>query len=103
MFGENVVGTVQKLFMSESLTLVSSVFYGLHFIIIAITSVLLWFFKKRLFKGYTLSMGIFSYMALLTFIVVPTAPPWFAGDGINLVSRGTSHPPPTHRKFFHVI
>lgn len=89
LFGGNVVGTVQKLFMSESLTLVSSILYGLHFVIIAIASVSLWFLNRRLFKGYTLSMGIVSYMALFTFIVIPTAPPWLAGDGINLVSQGT--------------
>ncbi len=91
IFGGNVVGTVQKLFMSESLTLASSVLYGLHFVIIAIASVSLWFLNRRLFRGYTLSLGIVSYMALFTFIVIPTAPPWFAGDGINLVSWGTLH------------
>jgi len=86
MFGENIVGTFQKMFMSQTLTFLSSILYGLHFIMIAFAAVLLWLVNRRLFKGYALSMSITSYFALTTFVVLPTAPPWLAGDGLNLIS-----------------
>ena len=88
LVGSNFVLAVQTTFLSPITTLVSIFFYGLHVFLIMIALFLFWLKKKAVFKGYAYSMVLTSYLGLITFIVLPTAPPWLAGTARNLLSSG---------------
>lgn len=88
LVGVNLISIVQTAFYSPTTTLISTIFYGLHVFLVVIAMVLFWFTSRRVYKGYTYSMILTSYLALLTFIIVPTAPPWFEGAGKNMLNTG---------------
>jgi len=88
LFGMNLTLAVQTTFQSAAVTMVSTFFYGLHVFLIVIAMVLFWFTSRAIYRGYTYSMILTSYLALLTFVLIPTAPPWFAGSAQNLLSQG---------------
>jgi membrane-associated phospholipid phosphatase len=84
LWGFNLTGWVQTTFSSAAMTQVTSFFYTLHFPLVVLTSGSLWYFKRQLFGKYTATMIITSYAALATFILVPTAPPWYQGVAADL-------------------
>jgi membrane-associated phospholipid phosphatase len=88
LVGVNLISIVQTTFNSPTTTLISTIFYGLHVFLVVIAMVLFWFTSSRVYKGYTYSMILTSYLALLTFIIVPTAPPWFESAGKNMLNVG---------------
>jgi membrane-associated phospholipid phosphatase len=88
LVGVNVISIVQTAFDSPTTTLISTIFYGLHVFLVVIGMVLFWFTSRRVYKGYAYSMILTSYLALMTFIILPSAPPWFEGTGKNMLSDG---------------
>ncbi|MGP8124412.1 MAG: phosphatase PAP2 family protein [Nitrososphaerales archaeon] len=88
LVGSDFTLDVQRAFLSPAATLVSTVFYGLHVFLIMIALVLFWFKNKTVYRGYTYSLVVTSYLALLTFVALPTAPPWLAGSAQNLLGAG---------------
>jgi len=88
LVGSNFVLAVQTTFLSPITTTVSIFFYGLHVFLIMIALFLFWLKRKAVFRGYAYSMVLTSYLGLITFIVLPTAPPWLAGTAKNLLSSG---------------
>jgi len=88
MFG--FASTLQNTFASPSVTLLSTVFYGLHVFLIIAAIVLFWFTNRTIYRGYVHSMVLTSYLALITFIAFPTSPPWFTGAAQNLLSAGNA-------------
>jgi membrane-associated phospholipid phosphatase len=87
-FGFNFIGTVQKTFASSTVTLVSTFFYELHLPLVIIAMVLFWFTNRNAYKGYTYSLILTSFLALITFAIFPTAPPWLSGTANNLLADG---------------
>lgn len=90
LIGLNLPLAVQNAFSSSWVTLVSTVFYGLHVYLVIAAIILFWFLNKAVYRGYAYSMVLCSYLALITFVVLPTAPPWYAGVAKNLLPSGTS-------------
>jgi membrane-associated phospholipid phosphatase len=91
LWGFNVTGWIQSAFYSPLLTQVTSFFYTLHFPLVVITSATLWYFNRQLFGKYTATMILTSYAALVTFVLLPTAPPWYQNVAANLYqSTGAS-------------
>lgn len=90
IWGFNVTGWIQSTFYSPAVTYVSSFFYSLHLPLIVVTSVALWRFNKELFGKYVTAMVLTSYAALATFILMPTAPPWYEGVARDLFYGGSS-------------
>jgi membrane-associated phospholipid phosphatase len=91
IWGFNVTGWVQSTFFSTAMTEVTSFFYTLHFPLVVITSATLWYFRRSLFGKYMVAMIITSYASLATFILLPTAPPWYQGVAVDLYqSTGSS-------------
>ena len=84
IWGFNVTGWVQSTFSSTVMTQITSFFYTLHFPLVVITSATLWYFRRPLFGKYMVAMIITSYAALATFILLPTAPPWYQGVAVDL-------------------
>jgi membrane-associated phospholipid phosphatase len=80
---------LQKVFFSPSVTVASILFYGLHVFLIIVAVVLFWFRNRMIYRGYAYSMILTSYLALFTFVVFPTSPPWFTGAARNLLSDGS--------------
>jgi membrane-associated phospholipid phosphatase len=88
LVGFNLPMAVQTVFQSSWTSLVSTIFYGLHVFLVLIAVMLFWFFDRRVYRGYAYSMVVCSYLALFTFVLLPTAPPWFAGTARNLLPAG---------------
>ena len=88
LVGFDFTSAFQAAFASSAITLVSTFFYGLHVLLIIIAVVLFWFKNKTVYRGYAYSMILTSYLALLTFVIIPSAPPWFVGTARNLLTAG---------------
>ncbi len=92
MFGFNLTGTVQTLWNSASLTILFVFLYSLHLPLVLIASIFFWYTDKATYGKYASTLVITSYFALLTFVIVPTAPPWYEGLAKDLMqdSQGPS-------------
>jgi membrane-associated phospholipid phosphatase len=84
LWGYNVTGWVQATFSSHLMTQVTSFFYTLHFPLVVVTSATLWYFNRGIFGKYMTTMVMTSYAALITFVLFPTAPPWYQGVAADL-------------------
>jgi len=54
----------------------SSVVYFLHFVLPAAVGVYLWFDDRRRFQAFAASLLAVSFLAFLTYVALPTLPPW---------------------------
>jgi membrane-associated phospholipid phosphatase len=88
LVGFDFASVFQTAFASSAATLLSTFFYGLHAFLIVIAIGLFWFKDRLVYRGYAYSMVLTSYLALLTFIIVPAAPPYLVGAAKNLLSTG---------------
>jgi membrane-associated phospholipid phosphatase len=90
IWGFNLTGWVQSTFYSWYTTLITSFFYSLQLPLVAITSLALWHFNRQIFSKYVSAIVLTSYAALVTFLFLPTAPPWYLGVAHDLFYGGTS-------------
>lgn len=58
----------------------AAVIYFLHFIIPLFVALLFWFIDKKIFKQYTATIVVVSYLAFITYYIFPAMPPWMAGS-----------------------
>ncbi len=54
----------------------SSVVYFLHFVLPAVVGVYLWFDDRHRFQLFAASLLAVSFLAFLTYVALPTLPPW---------------------------
>lgn len=59
---------------------VGSMVYYSHFIVPPVTIAVLWFVNREQWLGYMRRFATLLFVACALFVVVPTAPPWMAGD-----------------------
>ena len=85
LWGFNLTGWIQSSFASTPLTDATFVLYEILVPFIAVTSIVLWRFGHSGFRKYITAMFLASFAALATFLLAPTAPPWFIGAANNLV------------------
>jgi membrane-associated phospholipid phosphatase len=90
LWGFSLTHLVQQAFLSPTLTTITLFLYSLHFPLIVIASVFLWFARRSLFNKYAISMILTSYVSLFVFVLMPTAPPWYEGVATNLVSAASA-------------
>lgn len=90
LWGTNLTGDIQTMFYSATLTDVTTFLYSLHFPMVAVAAILLWYSSKAYYKKYVYALLFSSYFSLLIFLVMPTAPPWYAGAATNLVQHPQS-------------
>jgi inositol phosphorylceramide synthase catalytic subunit len=95
LVGVNLTGLVQQHFLSPAVTEISLFFYSLHFPLIVVASVFLWFARRSLFNKYALAMVMTSYVSLMVFLLMPSAPPWYQGVATNLVTAASQAPQPS--------
>jgi len=90
LWGFNLTGWVQTTFASPFMTILATAFYSLHVPLVVATCVTVWFAKRSLFGKYVTVMVLTSYAALATFVIVPTAPPWYSGAAVNLYQSASA-------------
>jgi membrane-associated phospholipid phosphatase len=90
LWGFNLTGTIQQAFLSSAISSLALFLYSLHFPLIVVASVSLWFAKRSLFDKYAISMVVTSFASLFLFAVMPSSPPWYQGMASNLVSAAGS-------------
>ena len=87
IWGFNLTGWIQSTFSSASLTSVSYLLYELLVPFIALTSFVVWRYGRPNFGKFVTAVLLTSYAGLVTFLFVPTAPPWLVGAAENLVQH----------------
>jgi membrane-associated phospholipid phosphatase len=85
LWGFNLTGWVQGTFYSAVTTAVTSLVYLAFVPIVLGSAFAIWKQRREEFSRFVAALVITSYFALLTFILVPTVPPWFSGVAANLV------------------
>jgi len=58
----------------------SIIFYMSHFMTLMVFSYFLWIQDRNRFKHFRAAVLVTSYMALITFLIIPVAPPWLAAE-----------------------
>ena len=69
--------------LQKFLTLVHSS----HFVVFLVIGLVLWVRRSRFFRSYKISFYALFGMGLLTYALVPTAPPWMASELFGLVPK----------------
>ena len=70
---------MQTALLSPVLTTVMTFFYTLHLPLVVLTSICFWHSDRTIYRKYVYAIVITSYCALVTFLLFPTAPPWYEG------------------------
>jgi len=86
IWGFNLPAWMQRTFASGFLTDATSVLYLSLIPLVGAITLVMWRFGRAYLHGFVLSLAITSYCALVTFLLAPTAPPWFSGEAQNLVA-----------------
>jgi membrane-associated phospholipid phosphatase len=83
-WGFNLTGWTQNVFSSALTTYAASLVYAALIPFVLVTSFAIWWYRRGSFARFVTAMVLTSYAALLTFVLMPTAPPWFSGAASNL-------------------
>jgi membrane-associated phospholipid phosphatase len=79
-----IFGTVPTIILQHVRTLIldftCAIFYSTHFIAPTIFAFILWRCKPEYYQKYIVAFTLCTYSALLTFMILPVAPPWY---GLN--------------------
>ena len=84
LWGFNLTGRAQDAFFSAPITEAASLAYAALLPFVLATSIAIWRYRRGNFARFVTSIVLTSYGALLTFVLMPTAPPWFSGVASNL-------------------
>jgi membrane-associated phospholipid phosphatase len=85
LWGFNLTGTIQSDLNSSALTAFTTIMYSLHFPLITGLSIFLWYSDRFAYKKYVLALVVTSYLSLMIFVLLPTAPPWYSGQAKDLL------------------
>jgi len=77
MFGAIPTLILQQMYRTPVFDYVGAFFYSLHFIVPTMFGFILWKHSTKNYWKYTLAFLLCSYSALITFMMYPSAPPWF--------------------------
>ena len=89
VWGFNLTGFVQSYFNSQDLTYVASFLYSLHFPLVIGSAIFFWYTDKKTYTKYVYTLLLTSYLSLLTFVLMPTAPPWYSHVASNVVGNAS--------------
>ena len=78
IFGTIPTLTLQQFYRTPILDYLGAFFYSMHFIAPTLFGFILWRYSPKNYRKYTLALLTCTYSALITFLVFPSAPPWFA-------------------------
>jgi membrane-associated phospholipid phosphatase len=80
LFGNIPSLFLQQFYRSAALDYTGAFLYSLHFILPVAFGFILWRYSPKNYSGFVASLLICSYAALTTFLIFPSAPPWY---GVN--------------------
>jgi membrane-associated phospholipid phosphatase len=85
LWGFNLTGWFQTTFSSASMTNLMALLYQLLMPVVFVTSFFIWHRNRHTFGKFVTALLLTSYAALVTFLLLPTLPPWLGGAASNLV------------------
>jgi len=77
LFGNIPTLILQQFYRNTVFDFVAVFFYSLHFIIPTVFGFTLWRYSPENYWKYVFTFLICSYSALITFLIYPSAPPWY--------------------------
>lgn len=84
LFGQLPTSYLQNLLFSaerlEWYDYASTILYSMHLIVPLLVAAALWKTDRKIFERYILAMIALSYIAFLTYLLFPAAPPWLASQ-----------------------
>jgi hypothetical protein len=76
--------TLQQMFFNPNhlgfLDYFTTIFYFLHFALPLAFGFLLWIYNKNYFRLFVIALCLMSYMAWVSYVIYPAAPPWLAQE-----------------------
>jgi len=77
IFGTIPTLVLQQFYRTPVLDYLGAFFYSLHFMIPTVFGFILWKYSPENHRKFTFALLVCTYSALITFLVYPSAPPWF--------------------------
>jgi len=77
IFGSIPTLVLQHFYRTPVLDYLGAFFYSLHFLIPTVFGFILWKYSSENYRKFTFALLLCTYSALITFLVYPSAPPWF--------------------------
>jgi len=78
IFGTIPTLVLQQFYRNSVFDYLGTIFYSLHFLVPTVFGFILWKYSNGNYRKYTMAFLVCTYSALITFLVYPSAPPWFA-------------------------
>jgi membrane-associated phospholipid phosphatase len=105
LFGTFPTLVLQRFCRNPVLDYLGAFVYSLHFIAPVIFAFILWKYRRKDYWKYILAFAICTYSALVTFLIYPVAPPWYAVAGVTRILFQVDHNlgVPVYRTIFDSI
>ncbi len=87
LFGAIPTLVLQQFYRSPLLDYLSTFFYSLHFVAPVVFAFLLWKYHPGNYRGYVLTFAIGTYAALITYLLYPSAPPWYGVNATRVLTQ----------------
>ena len=87
LFGAIPTLVLQQFYRSPFLDYLSTFFYSLHFVAPVVFAFLLWKYSPGNYRGYVLTFAIGTYAALITYLLYPSAPPWYGVNATRVLTQ----------------
>jgi hypothetical protein len=93
-FGHVPAQDLQRWFFDEYSThwydSAAALLHAAHFVVPLLFAALIWQFRREQYWRFMAALLVLSYAAFITFVLVPTAPPWWASangylDGVRII------------------
>ncbi len=85
IFGPIPTLVLQHFYKNFVLDYLGAFFYSIHFTVPTILGFILWRYSPENYRKYTIAFLACSYSALITFLVYPSAPPWFGVKAVRIL------------------
>ena len=92
LFGQNSSIILQQTIRMPILDYMGAFFYSIYFFVPTIFAFIVWRTSPKNYWKYTVSFGVLTYSALITFLFYPVAPPWIAFPNVIRVLTGSVDP-----------
>jgi membrane-associated phospholipid phosphatase len=89
LFGQIPSLILQNGFRFPILDYMGAFFYSIYFFVPTIFAFILWRQSPRNYWKYTVTFGVLTYAALVTFLFYPVAPPWIETPNVLRVLTGS--------------
>jgi len=104
LFGYIPTLILQQNYRNIFLDYLGTALYTLHFVLPVTFSLILWRYSLKNYWNWITAFLLCSYSALATFLIFPSAPPWFGVNAVRIIYQTTqSLGLPTYRTVFDYL